>query len=453
MIELFGGVVKTAKHYSKYLVDFDLVNGVLLHQIKDTMLLYLAEVLPFNNPEMCYVDTSLAINKRLMRPGAKLFKDIYPFLVMKNSLLYNPALDQIFGANTSLNQKSFRGTLIPIEASSAKLYRIDNPRDEFWNIDLRVGFESINYNCEFYLFDKSKLEIMNYVKKWDYIFAAGTFYSIKIPLETVVPKEFVYYICKWYDKELSLDWFAEHMNAKCGATYQFRTAVNPGTGIREVMMKYVCDLQFKPDPAQSVPAPEEAGDTAKHFTIMKSFLFHANVPNVFIFGRDRVKIVDKYVPTITEFIDGINKVTDRTSTATIEDTGKLFNADPVLEGFEIVDIKTADAETLKMFGTPEKIKLFDDILEPSDYNCGYWEYCNNTKNLGKFKIIFKSGNVEQTYKTDIYSNNMVYTIDNREELINNGSLKIYILVDRNYYREYYQKINGSDENIFESKSL
>jgi hypothetical protein len=138
---------------------------------------------------------------------------------------------------------------------------------------------------------------------------------------------------------------------------------------------------------------------------------------------------------------------------TIEDTGKLFNADPVLEGFEIVDIKTADAETLKMFGTPEKIKLFDDILEPSDYNCGYWEYCNGTKNLGKFKIIFKSGNVEQTYKTDIYSNNMVYTIDNREELINNGSLKIYILVDRNYYREYYQKINGSDENIFESKSL
>jgi len=218
------------------------------------------------------------------------------------------------------------------------------------------------------------------------------------------------------------------------------------------MMKYVCDLQFKPDPAQSVPAPEEAGDVHKHFTVMKSFLFHVNIPNVFIFGRDRDNIISEYVPTIHEFMDE-KESSGATSSTTITPTETLVNKDPVIEGFEIVDIKTADLEIIKTFKDEEKIKLLDELVEPSDFHYGYWEFCNLNKKLDMFKVIFKSGDIEMDYKTDIYSNNIIYTINNREELINNTSLKIYILVNKNYYREFYQKVNGSDENIFESKSL
>ena len=449
------GCVKTCKHLNRYLVDSDLTNGIVLHQIKDLILYGLRDIIPFRNKEMCYVDTNLAMNKRNMRAGDRLFKDIYPFLSMKSSLITDSRIDQLVGANIASGQKGFRGTLIPIEATTSTLYRHESYFDEYNNIDLRVGFESVNYNCEFSLYEKSRPLLNNYLRKWDFEVSSAEFKSFNVAIESIVPREYIYYICRWYGKEFSFKWFIDFMNTKAEGNYSFRMAINPGSGNQEVLIKYISPLMYRADPSGSIGS-DDIGDTQKHWSATRSFLFHVNVPNIFIFGRDRDLYIEPYNPDKHVYLEDIvdlaqTPVTDISVSANLQG---MYNEDPMIEGFMVADKRTADFEMLLEFNElGENLQLFEDIINIADIQYDYWKYCMSTNHKDMIKIIFKSGNTEQVYKTVESNNNVIYEINNVSELRRNGSLIIYILIENNYFREFYQVYHGENDNIFESKVI
>ena len=444
MIKLPGNI-KICGINDYFLMNQAFVDSMFQEHIKYFIFKSLQNCTTFlNNSNPIRVASSMSMIKRLVTPGSQVFKSTYPFGVMA----VEETDDEELGALIAPQNKAMRNMFFPQEVSTMPIVKRMKSIDIKNNLDIRVSYESTVYNVGFVYYDESRQKTYNVKKKWDYKIEPGRFYTEKINMTTIIPKEFIYKFCIYKGVDYNLNWFVEFMNNNANTLTKFKVGLDPGTKHYEVFMYYPVEAMWRAT-TTTPPEIEEEGDTDRHWTISRSFLVSVNTPMSLYFGRERDVDLPDYDPSISYPFENIETKISTTTTvpdniASITKEVQMTVVDDY-EGYSHIasyDFSKDDLDNLRSNDyTSFDVAIFDNIL-PVDYEESiFYYYSINQKIIDRatnppIKIVFKLGNTIVDIPLKSIENGYVFNINIVKEILAQEKFTIFIYFHTYTYRVF-----------------